>query len=276
VRWVGLVCFLCGCNALYGLERTDRVDAAFFDAPPRPAAECPSRGFPLQFAPALTQLALDCISPVETTDRVGYALCAEGDLLYHPYTGSLDGTLAPLADVPRSSAMRITERIRISPEGTLLVLVSGAVTAPDPSLHTYRHDGTWKLTSMFQAALHVSTLSRGPDHRIMITRGHDDVRELSHATGEWKEVLTHRRAVLEVQSAESLWLSADGLRMIFVADRANQFDVPYLAQVERASLTDEFGPALRLTAPVSSDPFITEDCGRMYFSGLRSLFYAEQ
>jgi hypothetical protein len=45
---------------------------------------------------------------------------------------------------------------------------------------------------------------------------------------------------------------------------------------ERATTADAFQSLRILTLPATSDVFITDDCARAYFSGLRSIFYAHR
>jgi hypothetical protein len=46
---------------------------------------------------------------------------------------------------------------------------------------------------------------------------------------------------------------------------------------DRKAVSEVFSPASVLaTAPVVLDPFLTSDCGRIYTSGLGSIFFAEQ
>jgi hypothetical protein len=74
-------------------------------------------------------------------------------------------------------------------------------------------------------------------------------------------------------------LSPDGLRLvasgITIGPGSGVAAIVYAA---RASVNDPFSGAAPLegTPSAGQTPFMTEDCGRLYFSGLGSVFYISQ
>lgn len=108
---------------------------------------------------------------------------------------------------------------------------------------------------------------------------HDQrIHELAFDGTSWTDVASYDPVNdLDVTSIGSIPnLSPDGLRMVLAAvpPMDNRDHVMYS---DRPTVTDRFRPAVRLTgAPDVIDPFLTEDCARIYFSGFGSVFYVEQ
>ena len=70
-------------------------------------------------------------------------------------------------------------------------------------------------------------------------------------------------------------MATDGLRIVFYARALDQ--AFYVMYSDRPTIDDRFRPADQITGvPNVADPFLTEDCARIYFSGLGSVFYESQ
>jgi len=70
----------------------------------------------------------------------------------------------------------------------------------------------------------------------------------------------------------SLAESADGLRAVFTGATT----LPEVRYAVRSRIDAPFEGSFPLTVPAAMDAYLTEDCSRLYFSGLGSIFYVPQ
>jgi hypothetical protein len=275
VRWWLLL--LCGCNQVFSLTETVSVDAQYFDAPPRQPPHCPAVGADLAFGPQLHQLHYFCVNyQVSSSADLAMTSCLENDR-YQIFSGPADGPFTPVSELPQSTIDFDVSAPRLDPDGALLLISTFDLTNVVGELRVYHREGpVWvRDANVPNAPPAASNLSRGPGYRFLGTNGVSDVFEYAFAGGTWQRVTTHPLAMLQVPSVGSTWLSADALRMLFVADAFSVFDNRYMAYADRTSVDEPFGVARRLNLPILVDAYVTEDCGRLYFSGLHSIFYAE-
>jgi hypothetical protein len=275
VRWWLLL--LCGCNQVFSLSETVSTDAQYFDSPSRQPPHCPDIGKDLAFSPQLHQLHEYCIDyDVSATANLAIASCIDANM-FRVFSGPADGPLAPVPELPTSAAEYDVTGPEIDPDGTILMLSTYDVATNVGELRVYHRDGTvWiRDANVPNPPAAASNPSRGPAYRILGTGGATDVSELAYIDGTWQSVRTHSLQALGVPSVGRIWLSADALRILFMADAFSSYENRYMAYADRASVDDAFGRARPLPVPVVFDAYVTEDCGRLYFSGLHSIFYAE-
>jgi hypothetical protein len=275
VRWWLLL--LCGCNQVFDLKPTVAVDAQYFDAPPRQPPHCPDIGTDLVFAPQLHQLHFFCTNyQVSQSADLALTSCIENDR-YRIFSGPADGPFTLVSELPESTVDFDVSSPRLAPDGSLLLISTFDLTNVVSELRVYHRDGSvWmRDPNVPNGPPAASNLSRGPAYRFLGTNGISDVFEYVFTNGTWQKVQTHPLSTLQVPSVGPIWLSADALRMLFVADAFAVFDNRYMAYADRASIDEPFGVARRLNLPILVDAYVTEDCGRLYFSGLHSIFYAE-
>ena len=277
MRWACVM--LCACNQVYGLEPTATRDAAYFDAPIDAPFSCPPLGAPLAFSPKLSQLALDCaFYTASTTKNVALASCRDAADVLHVSIGPVDGPFTPLAAVGTPTPSLELSQPQLAFDGDLFLLHGYDISSNVSEVRVYRDaGGTWVRGGDFPAPLAVTTNpSRAPGRRVVYQLAPTDVREMyENADETWSPGPAHPVAMLGVPDARVMWLSPDARRMLFAVN-AQSTETAYLAFTERASTADSFGPHTRLDLPLVFDPFILEDCSRIYFSGLRSVFYAQQ
>ncbi|HSD87772.1 MAG TPA: hypothetical protein VLB44_09675, partial [Kofleriaceae bacterium] len=115
-----------------------------------------------------------------------------------------------------------------------------------------------------------------------------DFVEIANGTGAWTELYRFPVTDLGLSSGATpmeISLSPDGLRLTFMTpgvwtmDSSGQYiysDPVFYA--ERAALTDRFNMPVALpSVPEQVQwPFMTADCGRIYFSALNRVFYLAQ
>lgn len=261
-----LLLLLPGCNALYDLDATRNRDAApnqFFDAPPDAPFGCPA-GEP-RFKEALGQLPdAGCNSYTLASDGRALAACPTIS------QGWRDGALESVPLLP--DTLRAP---RIFPEGDRAFMTD----VISQLLHLYARSGeTWSLAMTIGAPMQfpdLSNPSRGPAARVILIEpagaAGRQLTELVESNGTLTPLYSVPVSALGVTDVVHPSLSNDGLRLVFV--RAGQ---PFYAT--RPDLASRFGTATRLsTVPVGIEfPFLTEDCGYLYFSAENRVAYVEQ
>ena len=114
------------------------------------------------------------------------------------------------------------------------------------------------------------------------------VRHLVHASGQqldelveagsgvWSLVHSYGAAELGVDVASSPQLSADGQRLVFVG-KSLADSVPSVYYAARESIDDTFDIAIRINSTESKlDPFLSDDCERLYFDEATGVSYLER
>lgn len=267
-----LVVLVASCNQLYGLDATQRIDAAYFDAPIDAPFRCPAFGQPLRFSTKFQQAVLQDCTHYSVSLRANRALavCDASQIT----EGTVDGTLTPAIGLPIGTVKN--PDVQLGPDGDLAVIASGAPVRTFQLAH--RTESGWVLEPTTidtgQPFLAISTPTRGPSIRVLALAA-DGLHELVLDPGQaWRDVGTHTRQSLRIINITNgyLNLSADGLRLVFAAA---SLDGTGLLLSDRASIGAPFSPA-RLLAPVDflGSGFVTEDCERLYFSSLGSVWFA--
>lgn len=299
MRLVGVLALTCGCNQAFGLQRTELVDSPpAVDAAPPPA--CPAIGTVPTFANELYQLqARFCFSYAASGDTdQAVAICNSV-----VSAGARDTELAPVAMTPPISPTYV----RVAPEGNrLFAAVYQTVSPYGLQLREFSLDaaGATDLGVAFAAEdspyLVASTPTRGPV-RAVVFSGYDAqlaasvLIEIEDPGSGWIEKRRTLVETLGVSSVSEPHLSADGLRLVFVSydngstgssggtDPDPSTTVPPspdqpVYYTDRASRDEPFGMAKPLmTVPSFVQwPYLTEDCGRIYFSALNTVFYLRQ
>jgi len=270
---------LTGCNTVYGLDETIPLDARLFDAPPDAAPMCPGPGGEPKFRAGYTQLPVqDCDSYIPTRAwGKAVAYCP----LLNIAVGDTDKELAPATVVPASDRYRFP---RVSDDG-LLMFVENAQSG---MLDIFRRtDETWSYTrSIFDASYRFASNPTTPKngearHAIQsdFRLNQNYVVELEEQADAWPEVAAYPASELGVGVLDQPALSSDGLNLTFIGSPLGGMQ-QYVFYAERVRTTDHFANAARLTTvpllPGIGTPFITDDCGRFYFSALRTVFYQVQ
>jgi len=268
-----LVVFLAaGCNTLMGLEPTTLGTMG------NPNPTCPAMGAaPPTFASSLIEiLPRRCFSYTFSADvDLAVALCADNNVLAIE-EGPIDGALTP-----STIALTIGENFQtpsLAPEGDLLIVRQFGGGANRFS--AYRRAGTgwaWHrdvIDVPDDFLVTVGVPSRGPSRRILVG-GEAGLRELVEDPDGWRVHAETPWAALGVTFGAHPNLSEDGTRMTFLASSPSPARMMY---ADRASLDEPFGAAREIPSlpEVTVGGFLTDDCGRFYFGGLSSVFYAYQ
>jgi len=256
------------CNQVYGLEPTV-LSLGDAHAPFR----CPEDDSPPQFSPQLKQvLVRPCYGYTVSTRDLAAAWCDDG-IESTVETGPVDGDLTPISLPLTAAGAYAHQNPALAPEGDLLLArqVRGIDDYVDSAYRLV--DGAWQWESDVLNPPGYGDFfgvpSAAPDRRLLVTRQYPGVlSELAESGGVWTEIAT--RPIAELGARAPVQLSPDGLRAIFI-------DQQRVMYARRETKADPFTNAeLVPTAPRIIGAFMTADCGRLYFSELGSIWYAEQ
>ena len=280
----GLLVLLCACNQVLDLRPTTTV------GPPDAPFEC--RGDqPPKFSTTLRQVgSQDCEEYNEAaTADVAVANCRlEG--FPQIAIGKREGpfTTAIGIDYPVTIGDSRVYAPRVSPDANRLytrVDITGDFTTPETRFDQYRRDGdTWTLIGVLPFANEyndwISNLSRDPDGRErMVLLRQNTLQEYTYDGAAWTAGHMYSAGtIVGVPYVRSVMIAPDGLHLTVTAGQG-QFEPADVYWGKRASVNEPFGrltPAPDLPVPFDSTVFMTSNCGRAYFSGLQSLFYAQQ
>lgn len=268
---------LAGCNSLFDLQPTDlveyqRIDAAPLDAPPM----CPPSGTPLAFSKYVTQAFSQPIRDYtfSTSSQLAIAQCQQ------PYE-VCEGRLGePLSKAPGFDAPPDWEvgepRLSAAGDVALVKLTRLSVSGTKFTLYARGADGRWMLASDTnlpnQFSGSVSQPTRGPDRHVIVVDG-SGVTEWV-LTDIWRLGATYTNAQLGVASFIYPRISGDGLRMTAYGQLAAQPAYRTL-YFDRASISAPWNPAQALTGAPSNinDAVLSDDCSRLYFTALNSVFF---
>jgi hypothetical protein len=275
MRALAWVVLGCGCNQVFGLNETV---AQQFDAPIDAPFTCPAAGTQPAFTTVLNQaIAKNCISYTTsvTADRAA-AYCVDIDAIAD---GVVDG-------IPERATLTPADQVdwpRLSPEGDEL-WVRRRTPTTSFAIYQYVSAHNWrKVRDLALGGVGQDDIITTPSKRIGGAR-----RFVRYAFGEFRlyeysddgttptMIRTYDAQALGVYYVQFPNLDADGLRLVFVGQSSGStFAQTFYA--DRASIDEPFTTATPLaTAPVAYDPFLSADCGRLYTSGLGSIFFAQQ
>jgi hypothetical protein len=285
MQWLVAAVALAGCNQVFNLSPAINRDAdlQFFDAPADAPFSCPTAGTLPRFKRNITQAILQTCHDYTLSRATGRALAMCSELTTGIYEGAIDELMHPaLGFVPPTGFM--IERARLAADGDLAIAKIYDVNI------NYKHatyvrtiDGVWQWVNEpnipTSYATSFSPVSRGPAHRVFVM-DQDLVRYEEWAQQDlatWQLVDTYSLADLGVDYLADVRLAPDALRMLFWGrvDVASPYRVLY---VDRRDLSSRFSKAVALDTvpPMVTDPSITDDCGRIYFGALDSVFHLQQ
>jgi hypothetical protein len=276
---VGLLLCLAGCNQVFGLSETVAIDAQQFDAPPDAAFRCPPAGTPPMFATILHQaVTKNCISYTTSlgANRAA-AFCLDIEAIS-------DGAIDEVPERSIFTPPNAFDMPRLTPEGDEMWVRRRASNAATFAVYRYGGDHQWtwvrdlSIPSSSRDDL-ITTPSRSVGGvRRFLRLAFSELRLYEYTDDGATATLirSYDASALAVTFISFPNLDADGQRLVFVGAELGSTKARTF-YADRASLDVAFSPATVLvTAPVTSDPFLTEDCARLYTNGLGSIFYARQ
>lgn len=188
--------------------------------------------------------------------------------------GPIQGELEPI-EITATPTDATLPKAWLAPGGDELVVHQYHGQPAIHRLNLYRRAGvTWTFaTTISESAMFITAgvPSAGPERRL-IESSLQGYRELAERGGVWVEV--HRGPWAELLSTgnvgDHLNLSADGLRMTFTENNNVQY-------TDRPSLEVPFRVSVRLASVGHAySAHMVDNCGKIYFTGLGSVFYRYQ
>ncbi|MDB4958622.1 MAG: hypothetical protein JWO36_6191 [Myxococcales bacterium] len=282
---------LCACNQIFGLKQVVERDAGvpFFDGAPDAPYACPPYGQRPFFGHGLFEaVAQRCTSyAIGGTDADPHAMGLCSDPNVPVGYGPADAPLSPVAfKIPDMTTLR---SVRLAPEGDLAVVTIDNPYAPLTSFEVYKPTAdAWTSAGVIATATYgcfgcapviVSTPTRGPNRHVVAYDYNQKLLFELEDQGAYPWVQVSAQAIGDLGPmyiGSPISLSADGLRMVFYANAGADFGIYY---ADRMALSSPFEPAVWLSnLPHTSgtDPFLTQNCSRLYISGLDSVFFAKQ
>ncbi len=265
---------LCSCNQIFGLQKTN---PAYYDAP----FTCPMPGGTPSFASLVHQaVAQKCLGYTISTARgVGMAACYDSTLRPRPSEGPIDGMLATVTGLDDTIAA--PTYMRLSPEGD--EAIGAYIDAGTCTFRTYQRqsDGSWLRGPDLGTStnnLEYSTPTRRPNRHMLETgTGDKALHELVEtAPGTWSEIASYSESELGMLGPSYPELSPDGLRLVLSGTSSSGMTLVVFYS-DRPTIADRFRTTVPLAGvPPASDPFLTEDCARVYFSSLGTIAYVQQ
>lgn len=265
-----LLLALLGCNQVYGLDSTRLPEQ---DASP---VGCPPLGRAPKFLPAPRQVVQQ-----ECTD---YHFNGDGSFAtavcsYVMYAARRDEMLVEQVIIPppfmRYTAPRPSptqRRIYVGRTVTTPTFSAAIATLDETSPGTWRETGTIPIP--WTRAHFISTVFRGPtgDRMILSNFNANEMSEYEQEGNTWvKRGDPHPRPT-SYDGADVFSVTTDGLRAVYPS-----LDGRHMMYVHRPDLESWFGEPQPLEgAPVVEAAQLTDDCMRLYYEGLDSIFFSQQ
>lgn len=277
MRFAALALIACGCNQVFDLQPTKLVDAAVIpiDAP----RVCPAIGTPLHVGRELRQVVRQDCNGYTISSATGLALasCLETTPAYgyFPYQGAIDSVLEKF-----DLGLKYVDTVRLFPEGDRMFARGYNDTAQVASIFERSSEGLWMPTKESLppnvSGYSIGTFTSGPDRRIAMVVGQGVDEYAQGDDGTWTLVKTYPIADWGCTAVYGATLSTDGLRMLVTCYRTDisKIETRY---AERTARSELFGALQTLDgAPQGVTMMvINDDCSRIYFSALSSIFAAE-
>jgi len=287
MRWAAALVALCGCNQVFGLDTTQLFDApSRIDAPPDAPPVCPAPGAQFRVSGPLVQVVRQSCTQFSASlpTQIAVANCyvynsATMQWQNMPYEGRLDDSMGP---VKLQTTQMSLELPRVSPEGDELYFRAWDASGTGYVVEVFQRqtDGTWIDSGALPIAPSgfnfLTQTTRGPHRHIMLSYGSSVKEFADDGTGAWPQVGEILYADLGVQSFINPTLTGDGLRLVFGGYRPNAPSYQ-LFVADRRDIADAFAaPTTIVNMPDGVyDAFLPEDCSRLYFSALSSIFTAQ-
>ena len=270
---------LCGCNEIFGLSGVteQHVDAQYFDRILDARPTCPTGGAVPTFRPDQHPIPgnLTCIDGSVATrmDRQEMtALRLSGS--YVPHFGTVMDGPAPMVFDPPISGYSFAS-IRLAPDGTFaLALVYNAnvsaqqiiFMARNPGADTWTIEGDSGIAVVPSVRLSTPTSPIGGSRHLLVIGmvAGETVLEYTGDHTTWMLQDSYPVTDTGLAGIQSSSLTDDGLRLVVRGNVPTAVGVYYFV---RDDPTQRFSGAQEVaTLPdMALDPFMTSDCGQMFF-----------
>jgi hypothetical protein len=257
---------LAACNQVYDLDATVLPHDAPF--------ACPPIGTTPQFSPMLHQAVVQRCSyySFAQSARLAIAVCED-----KVAQGAVNGPLTTIPITDNQDLLAVTARL-LQDEQRMIVEQSHAMVGGFQTTLFRKAGGEWvvdaDLTAMLMQSERLGTFARDPaGHDLSYVAGGAYVRELVF-DGTWHEGTMVQASDLGVTSVDDFAVTSDGLRAVFYATGSMNEQAMYYTDRMTTGSAFRRGDLLA-GVPRAIDAFMTDDCGRIYVSGLGSIFFAQ-
>jgi hypothetical protein len=257
---------LVGCNQVFGNHAVEQDPNPIFDAPLDAPFRCTEIGTSPEFSPLLHQYGvLNCTYYAEVGGEA-IGLC-NNEVEVGPIGGELQPAVGIITDGSPDP--------RLSPDGSYMLVGGNFANRVD----LYRRNGDWTLVGStgLDSLVLGNIIHVGGADRILETEISEGVLKELVFDGNlsWTPIATHDASELGV-TLKSAWLTSDGLRLVGGAGEPDDADGGHIYYSDRASIGDSFRTADKLEIPMPPIPAMTDDCARIYMTGLGSVFFAQR
>ncbi len=276
---LAMLVLVCGCNQILGLSKTNPAGPAFYDAPLDAPFACPMIGSDLPtFTGVLVQQILQDCAQYSPSDMSGRAVATCSNPDGSTYVG--EGAIGEMLSFALQPATLLPQP-RLSSDGNTLYVRDGlgvgvAIIAYVRAGTAWSRDTTADLGAIPNVTA-ASTFMRGPDgDHVLLVAATDELLEYGHEGGSWHQTSAHSAAELGVAFVEGITVTSDGRHALVLGGNSGSIrDTMY---TDRAGLDAPFRPATRIEGLFGNaqDATLTDDCARVYFTGLGSVFYVQQ
>lgn len=281
MRWAAALVALGGCNQVFGLDTTQLFDApSRIDAPPDAPPVCPAAGMQLRVAGPLAQVVRQSCTQYSASlpTRIAVANCStNGSSSYVPAEGRLDDLMGPMK---LQTSLTSLDLPRISPEGDEVYFRAWSASGTGYVVEVFKRqsDGTWLDTGALPIAPSginfITQPTRAPQRHVMLAYGTSIIEYADDGTGSWSQVGELKYADLGMTQFFNPTLTADGLRLVFGGYKTTNYQI---FVVDRVDITNRFSAPVTIANMPGGiyDAYIPEDCSRIYFGALGSIFAAQ-
>ncbi len=281
---------LCACNQIFGLSGTKAraIDAQYFDAPADAPYSCPGAGAQPAYGRLLHQvIEQNCYYyTISTTSGLAIASCYEQAGMQIE-SGLIDQAMTPITLQTKFATGYWYNPVFTTDDDIFVTAYDSAATAYSFVSWVRGGDGTWAdgpaITWPFTWATGdtLTVPSHAPGRHMLYFRQPDnawyEIAETSPGTWALARATPYTVAQLGMQWVYEIQMSGDGLRLIAYGEPvgATTYSIVYSS---RPSLDADWPPLQPLAgAPGGATaPYLTDDCARLYFSGLSSVLYVQQ
>lgn len=285
MRWLATLVAVCGCNQVFDLRTTQLVDSSVrLDAAVDAPAVCPPVGTQLRVTGSLTQVVRQtCYGyTASVSTRIAVANCYDTtnqSYTYKPMEGRLDDTLGPIK-VELASTDSTLDLPKITPEGDQVYFRTYTANGYAVTVYHRDPDGVLRSSGLLPIAdagtNFITAPTRGPNRHLIITSGSSFAEYADDGAGNWPLVGSTTFAQLGLSLASNPSFTADGLRLFFSGYLmgGSEYQIMY---TERTDINGTFGmPHVVENMPGQIyDTYMPEDCSRLYFIALGSVFATE-
>lgn len=275
---------LVACDRALNLAATapaDGADAAFFDA--AILTSCPPPGTTPLFSPKLVQTVTQNCFSYTRSPRLGVAaaICTDDMGKNYIASGPVDMPLSVAVGMDDPSTCANRNSVELSADGIASVSCSGSSFQPENREYAYQPNGTWvKGLDLMPATGNIYDLaaltSTTPQRLLYWNTGDRNLYENEGTIGNWTQVAMTPTTSLGLNYLTWIAVTSDGLRLVMQASTSTDpiFKAYY---TDRPDLSSAWRPAERLLdVPLGGSLYMTDDCSRVYISGLQNIFFVDQ